>query len=345
MDATHPCSLPVPQSVPTRTEPGVEPVGVNAAGPGGSAMGVCRSLSDFALAATDAALDPDHPTNATLRNRGVGLVPAVVATDDADRRAVVSACSLRAQFAVPYGWHVIDDGRRALVFDPSGEVQINLNLLPREGRSDTDLLDAIEEEARGSYAAPQFFRLEDGALRGLGIRGLADGRQSLEQVHLLAPGRYEDLVLRARVTATPERRAAACALAECLLGSMDFECFPHREPLRTVPSGKPAWWHEARRLEAAGKLKEAEATIMRAVDTPTYASCIAELYAERMVRLRRAGDSAGATSAYKEADAWNTFFASQVSPGDEGAAVSHQRDRFLDRLRKAYASDFVRVAI
>ena len=33
----------------------------------------------------------------------------------------------------------------------------------------------------------------------------------------LAPGRYEDLVLRARVTATPERRAAACVniLADC----------------------------------------------------------------------------------------------------------------------------------
>ncbi|MBL9203873.1 MAG: hypothetical protein JNN01_02210, partial [Opitutaceae bacterium] len=137
MDAAHPCSLPVSQSDLTRSEPSVELVGGGAAGPGGSAVEVCRSLANYALAATDAALDPGHPTNVTLRNRGVGLVPAVVATDDAGRRAVVSACSLRSQFAVPYGWHVIDDGRRTLVFDPSGEVQINLNLLPREGRSDT----------------------------------------------------------------------------------------------------------------------------------------------------------------------------------------------------------------
>jgi len=257
----------------------------------------------------------------------------------------VSSGAIHARFGVPFGWHAIDDGRRVLVFDRSGQVQINLNLLPREGRREDEMLDAIEDEARGSYAAPEFSRIQKGRLHGLGVRGLDDGGQSLEQHHLLVPGRDEGFVLRARVTAIPERSALACRLAECMLETVDFDEDPDPAPDAPLTPDKPAWWHEARALEAAGKLKEAEQAVRSAVPPSEVATGIAELYAGRMVRLRQAGDTAGATAAYKAALAW-TSEVSLPSAGDGGrSALSRERDLLRERLRTPNASDFVPVEI
>jgi hypothetical protein len=304
-----------------------------------------RGLAEFALAETADALDPAHPTNATLHNRGVGRVPAVVANDPVRRRAIVAAEAIHARFGVPHGWHAIDDGRRVLVFDPSGEVQINLNLLPREGRREDEMLDAIEAEARGSYAAPVFSRIRKGTLHGLGVRGLDDGGQSLEQHHLLVPGRGRDFVLRARVTATPERSAMACRLAECMLKTMDFDRVPDRPPHEPAPSDKPAWWHEARALEAAGKLKEAEQVIRNGVPPGEVAASIADLYAGRMLRLRQAGDTAGATAAYMATLVWTSEVPLPTARDGGRPELSRERDLLRERLRTPNASDFVPVEI
>jgi hypothetical protein len=83
---------------------------------------------DVALADDAASLDPDHPMNASLRDSGVGLVPRVIMVATREKFATVGAAAIEAMFRVPLGWHVIDDGRRTLVFDPDGSVRINLNL-------------------------------------------------------------------------------------------------------------------------------------------------------------------------------------------------------------------------
>lgn len=176
-----------------------------------------RTFADFALAADAASLDAEQATNRNLRDRGAGLVPRVHGTDDAMRRAVVASGAIVARFPVPYGWHVIDDGRRALVFEPTGRIQLHLARLPREGRDDDGVLDAIEAQMRSDYPAPEFVRIVSGPITALGARGIADGAQPLEQYHMLLPCPDSEQVLRARVTATPETARDACDLAELVL--------------------------------------------------------------------------------------------------------------------------------
>ena len=83
---------------------------------------------DVALADDTASLDPDHPINARLRDNGIGLVPRVIMVATRDKFASLGAAAIESVFRVPFGWHVIDDGKRTLVFDPGGSVQINLDL-------------------------------------------------------------------------------------------------------------------------------------------------------------------------------------------------------------------------
>jgi hypothetical protein len=190
-------------------------------GPAGPPPGA-EGFAAHALAEDAASLNPEHPMNVNLRERAAGLTPNLVSRDDATRRATVAAGALTAFFSVPYGWHVIDDGRRTLVFEPSGEVQIHLNLVSREGRDNEAILDSIEAEAREGYPEPQFVRLTEGRIRALGMRNIRDGDQPIEQYHLLIAGPNEGKVLRARVTTTPERAAQACNLAQLVVESAEF---------------------------------------------------------------------------------------------------------------------------
>jgi hypothetical protein len=134
-----------------------------------------------------------HPINAHLRDRGVGLVPNVVGVDQAGRYSSVVAGSILAKVDVPFGWHAMDDGKRLLVFEPKGQVQIHVSLIQGTGRSPDGILDEIKTQARADHPDPQFIRAENGSIRALGIRNIADGDQPLEQYHLVrgwrcAPG-------------------------------------------------------------------------------------------------------------------------------------------------------------
>ena len=221
------------------------------------------SFRDFALGEDASSLDPENPINANLRNRGVGFVPNVLAVDPATRQATVAAGAIVARFAVPFGWHVIDDGKRTLVLDPGSAVQINLSLLPREGRTAAELLDTIEEQMRRDYPQPVFARKQAGMIEALGARNIADGKQALEQYHMLMPHAGEGVFLRARVTSTPERSPGACDLALLILLSCESDppqteavvsspseattAAPSVEEADLSPSEKqmPAWWHRA----------------------------------------------------------------------------------------------------
>jgi hypothetical protein len=209
---------PVPVSSPVEPSPVAE-----TPSPASETQPPPDSFAAHALAEDAATLDPENPINANLRNRGVGFTPNVAAIDTAQRRATLNAGAIEAQFDVPFGWHVIDDGRRTLVLEPSGAVQIHLHLLPREDRSDDAIVEAIESDAQSSYPNPEFRRLREGTCFGVAVRNIHDGDQPLSQLHLIIPWREDRLVLRARVTATPERVTAATQLAQLMLGSMIFD--------------------------------------------------------------------------------------------------------------------------
>lgn len=301
-----------------------------------------RTFHDFALAADIASLDPEAKINANLRDRGVGLVPNVVATDDASRRASVAAGAIMAQFDVPYGWHVIDDGKRTLVFEPSGQVQISLNLLRRDGRSNQAVLDDLEAQMRADYPNPEFMRLKEGKIHALGARNIADGDQALEQYHLLYPFRDSSLVLRARVTSTPEQARDACNLAELILESCVFDCFQQRDeprPAQPPPDSLPAWWRQALALEVQDQLEAAETVIREGCPYIGYAASTAEMYRLRMLRLKQAGDVAGALAAFRKASAFIFHYASLATSGGEGAALSYERDQFRAQLVADYGGD------
>jgi hypothetical protein len=96
------------------------------------------------------------------------------------------------------------------------------------------------------------------------------------------------------------------------------------------------WWLRAKALERDGKLTEAEQTIKDAVPHLGFASQTAQLYLERMLRLQEEGDAAGAAAAYQKSSDWIYNYASYATSGGEGAALSWERDQFLQELKSLY---------
>ena len=317
----------------------------------------CR-LADFALATDAATLDPEAPINANLRDRGIGLVPQVVSLSAEARRASLAAGAIEAHLDVPFGWHVIDDGQRTLILHPQSTIQISLEIVPRDDREDDVILDAIESEARDAYPAPRFERRTDGALRTMSVRHIADGAEAIEQHHILRQHGRDNWVVRARVTATPETSVDAWILGTLILESCAFPVASEPE-LDTEPatlesdlsheqtpsthspasSQRPAWWHDARALEAQNQLEAAEKAIHDGCQHMGFAASTAEMYRQRMLRLKAAGDRAGALDAFQRASRFISFYASMATSGGEGAALSLERDRFRAQLVAEFGCD------
>jgi len=257
-------------------------------------------------------------------------------------------------------WHAIDDGRRLLVFEPGGKVQLHFDRLRREGRDDEAVLLDLAAGLRQEDAALRFVPITHDGGRGLEVCGMHDGDQALEQRHLLLPA-GRDHVLRLRVTATPETAVDANQLAALILASVEWvatdepesrpaaassavEPEPGPEPeVGAAPGGRaaapPEWWRRACEHEAAGRLQEAEATIRRAVDHIGFAASIAELYRQRMLRLQAAGDTNGADDAFHRATAAMGDYASMATSGGEGMALSLERDDFRAQLVRERGRD------
>jgi hypothetical protein len=95
---------------------------------------------------------------------------------------------------------------------------------------------------------------------------------------------------------------------------------------------KPDWFVQAESLERENRLAEAEELISKRVQDQGFALSIADLYRNRMLRLRSEGDDTGAAEARKKASDWAYFYASQATSGGEGLMLSAQRDEFLRTL-------------
>jgi hypothetical protein len=176
---------------------------------------------DVALADDAATLDPDHVINARLRDAGAGLVPRVLRIAADEPYAVVGAGAIEAMFHVPFGWHVIDDGRRTLVFDPAGGVQINLNLRPAQAHEITDLLQGIGDELARDNPQALFMKLELMGMPCLAIRDLLIEGETLDQAYLARPSHRDDLALVCRVTSDRANMTRAVNTAEVILRSLE----------------------------------------------------------------------------------------------------------------------------
>jgi hypothetical protein len=85
-------------------------------------------------------------------------------------------------------------------------------------------------------------------------------------------------------------------------------------------------------MEREGDLKAMEDAIMKR-DNSLWSCChVAEMYRQRMLRLKQAGDIAGAEDAFARSYDWMCNFASGATSGGEGAANSLARDEHLDQL-------------
>jgi hypothetical protein len=177
------------------------------------------TFASLALADDMASLDPEHPVNARIRDAGAGLVPRVLSSDAALKRATVGAGAIVSVFSVPFGWHVFDDGRRTLVYDAGNRVQVNLTQIDPEGASDADVLETLLAQARRTWPDLQHLTLVLGGMKCLALHGISDGETALEQAYLVREvpgGRF----LLTRVTALPPDMSRAMDLAELVLTSM-----------------------------------------------------------------------------------------------------------------------------
>lgn len=289
-------------------------------------------VGQFALPGGLATLQQDHPLQQAWLNQGQGFAPPIRAADEANGRAWVASMALQAVLALPTGSHALDDSRRLLLLHPDNSVQISLERLAApEGLP--ALLDAIEAQARAEHPAPQCLRLQCGPVLGLGLRGLFDGAQPLEQMHLLLPAE-DGVAIRARATATPAAARLAGDLAEALLHSLQFVS-ERAEPEAPADDGRPAWARQAEALEAQGRLAEAERVMLDGCPYQGVLISVAEMYRRERGRCLARGDAPGATAAHFSAVRFAHAYAASATSGGEGAALSRERDAFLAALGPA----------
>ena len=178
-------------------------------------------FASASLADDASSLDPENPINANIRDSGSGLVPNVHEIDPSEKSATVGAGAIMALIKVPFGWHVIDDGKRTLIFNASGEVQVNLNLYQPEGADPEETLDLILAEMEEHHPDLQHIRLELEGMPCLGLRNIYEGGELLEQAYLIRPA-YNGLMLKTRVTADPEWMTRAMNMAGLVLQSIQY---------------------------------------------------------------------------------------------------------------------------
>ena len=105
-----------------------------------------------------------------------------------------------------------------------------------------------------------------------------------------------------------------------------------RKQMVEKPSGPPAWWQEAQALEEGGKIDDAVALVGRECQYQGALLSQAELWQRTMARRLAAGDREGAREAWRKSSDFAWGYAASATSGGEGAALSLERDRFLEQL-------------
>lgn len=170
----------------------------------------------LALADDAATLDPDSTINTNLREQGIGFVPKVLATDAARKVVTAGAIALNGTFTLPFGWHATDDGRRTLVSDREGKIQVSLNLRVAPEGADALLAEVLREHL-AEQPAIDFISLDIDGTPCVAVRNLKVGTETLQQAFLAKPFYKDGAWLVARVTADDANIERAINLAEVIL--------------------------------------------------------------------------------------------------------------------------------
>lgn len=170
-------------------------------------------LAAMALADDASTLDPEHAFNVNLRNRGAGLVPRVVSTDLPGKSATVAAGAVQGFFRVPLGWHVIDDGKRTLIFDAAGKVQVNLSQRRSEGVSATAYARACLDQYLATQPDLPIAEFVIDGIAAAGIRGVMIDGEKLDQAFFVRDLGRAGLLLVARATGAEADSKRALDLA------------------------------------------------------------------------------------------------------------------------------------
>jgi len=187
------------------------------------AHGVSPSGPDLRPFALDnaKALDPEEPINKRFREAGAGLVPNILAQDE--QRVVIGLGSLEAAVPVPNGWHVVDDGRRALIFDAGNNVQVSLNLLEIAGRSPADIFNESLDDLRKESPDLQHREFEVGGFQAMQVRNVIIDGTTLQQAYLLRQHpQKEHLAMKIRVTATEDNLSRAMDMVGTMMEGIQF---------------------------------------------------------------------------------------------------------------------------
>lgn len=210
-------TLAAPAAAPAAPAPGPLPLpGEDVALPGDEVPAAA-----VALAADMRSFEPTHEHNVRLEHRGAGRVPDVLDYHDQERWATLAPPTLGATLRVPFGWHVVDDGKRTLVLDADGHSQVDLALLRRDGRSDDAVLAGALADLQRQHPGLQSEASSLAAMPCRLVRGLSLGGKPVAQAWLLRPA-PDGRVLRVRATASPDHFGRACDLVAVLLRDLRF---------------------------------------------------------------------------------------------------------------------------
>lgn len=186
-----------------------------------------KTFADFARPAGAATLDAEHSINANLRDNGVGLVPRVLNIDQDAGSATIGCGAIVAIMSIPLGWHVIDDGRRVLLFDPKNQIQVNFRLVD-EGVESANLIEQTLAHLAPNAGEAKWITLELAGMKTLAIRGLpihqpGEDTVLVDQVFMYksVPGKPTGFC-EIRSTADIEKIEPVMDMVELIVDSMQF---------------------------------------------------------------------------------------------------------------------------
>jgi hypothetical protein len=102
---------------------------------------------------------------------------------------------------------------------------------------------------------------------------------------------------------------------------------------------EPDWFGQVVDLEELGYFLEAANAVRLALPHDKAPRTVAEMYLNRMVRQRQAGDETGALSSFKRADFWIFIYASYAASDGERAARMAESKQFRKSLVSHYGGD------
>lgn len=82
--------------------------------------------ADLALSDDNDTLQHENEFNLLSQKKGLGSTSDIVETNASEKYSVIRADAIDSTLEVPFGWHVADNGRRMLVFDPDHFIEISI---------------------------------------------------------------------------------------------------------------------------------------------------------------------------------------------------------------------------